>query len=319
MAARAVGRARREVGSSGGGATADDIGRMNALHRRLALYGAAAAALGGLGIFALVAPAEADAMTLLGGADVQLRLAYSMPAVDKEGKPVSTRKDLIDAAIGNLERVASLGAMPASTAEMRGFAASLQDDFVGAADWYDKARSCPDVEAEQKDVLAFNQARMLAKAGRPEAALACFARHAEALDRRFGHQRAIEEAAILADAGRRDEAGTRLAKVVKAADADVGARLQAGEVYARMGDVNEATNVLVQVAPEAPFANYVLAKLKLQRGEVDSGLDLLAKASNALPTEVKRALREDAHVWSVAAADVRYQAIAGTQPAAPAR
>jgi len=54
-------------------------------------------------------------------------------------------------------------------------------------------------------------------------------------------------------------------------------------------------------------------------GVTDKRDELLAAAAKALPTEVKRALREDAHVWSVAAADARYQAIAGTPPAAPAR
>ncbi|MBM3963146.1 MAG: hypothetical protein FJ306_14790 [Planctomycetes bacterium] len=241
-----------------------------------------------------------------------------MPAQDKDGKPFGARADLITAAVDNLVRLERMGAAPACTAEMRGFAASLQGDFSGAADWYARAQASSDVEAEQKDLLAFNQARMLAKAGKADAALACFSRHAASLDQRYGHQRTLEEAGILAGAGRRSEAEERLAKVV-AADTDAAARLQAGQVYAQLGAVAEATTVLSQVAGEAPFANYLLAKLKLQRGEVDSSLDILAAAAKALPTEVKRALREDAHVWSVAAADARYQAIAGTPPAAPAR
>jgi tetratricopeptide (TPR) repeat protein len=292
---------------------------MSDTRRRLILYGCATAVLGGLAAIGFAAPGEADAMTLLGSADVQLRLAYAMPAQEKDGKPFGSRADLIAAAVDNLVRVERMGAVPACTAEMRGFAASLQGDFSGAADWYARAQVSADVEAEQKDVLAFNQARMLAKAGRADAALACFSRHATALDQRYGHQRTLEEAGILAGAGRRSEAEERLAKVLVAADADVAARMQAGQVYAQLGAVAEAITVLSQVAGEAPFANYLLAKLKLQQGEVDSGLDLLAAAAKALPTEVKRALRKDAHVWSVAAADARYQAIAGTPAAVPAR
>jgi hypothetical protein len=45
----------------------------------------------------------------------------------------------------------------------------------------------------------------------------------------------------------------------------------------------------------------------------------MAAAAKTLPTEVKRALREDAHVWSAVASDARYQAITGTPSAAPAR
>ncbi|MFO0451097.1 MAG: hypothetical protein ACK52I_20980 [Pseudomonadota bacterium] len=292
---------------------------MSPNRRRVVLYGVAAVAIGGLAALACREPAEADALTLLGGADVQLRLAYGMPAKDRDGRPFSSRVDLINAAVGNLERCERLGVAQACTAEMRGFAASLQEDYDGAANWYAKAQECADVGTEQKDVLAFNQARMLAKAGKADAALACFSRHAVALDQRFGHQRTIEEAGILAAVGRRPEAEKRLAMVAQAPDADVGERLRAGEAYAALGAVAEASAMLTQVAAEAPFANYLLAKLKLRQGEVDSGLDLLAAAVKALPTEVKRALREDAHVWSAVASDARYQAITGTPSAAPAR
>jgi len=57
----------------------------------------------------------------------------------------------------------------------------------------------------------------------------------------------------------------------------------------------------------------------LQQGAVDSCIDHLARAAQALPTEVKRTLREDANAWSAVAGDARFQAIAGTNPAAPAR
>jgi tetratricopeptide (TPR) repeat protein len=313
------GRNAVSIGSSRGAGNADGVGRMSDNRRRLVLYGAAAVVIGGLAVLGSREAAEADAMTLIGSANVQLRLAYGMPSKDRHGKPLSSRVDLITSAVSNLERVERLGLAIACASELRGFAASLQEDFSGAAEWYAKAQTCADVEAEQKDVLAFNEARMLAKAGKADAALACFSRYASALDQRFGHQRTIEEATILAGIGRRQEAEARLAKVAQAADADAGDRLRAGEAYVAIGAVAEAAAVLTQAAVDAPFANYLLAKLKLQQGEVDSGLDLLAAAAKALPTEVKRALRKDAHVWSVAAADARYQAIAGTPAAVPAR
>jgi hypothetical protein len=137
-------------------------GRMSDTRRRLILYGCATAVLGGLAAIGFAAPGEADAMTLLGSADVQLRLAYAMPAQEKDGKPFGSRADLIAAAVDNLVRAERMGAAPACTAEMRGFAASLQGDFSGAADWYARAQASADVEPEQKDVLAFNQARMRA-------------------------------------------------------------------------------------------------------------------------------------------------------------
>jgi tetratricopeptide (TPR) repeat protein len=292
---------------------------MNATQRRVALYGGALVVLAGIGITYATVSRSADVMTLLSSSNVQLRLAHGMPAVDKDGVALTARGDLIDAALKNLADAERVQPGLASTAEFTGFAHSLRGDHATAADWYARAMACADAGAEQKDVLAFNRARMLAKAGQGEAALQCFAAHAGSLDARFGHQRALEEATILRQLGRADEARTRLAAVCRDEAASVTDRLQAGVAFGDLGDRSAAVDVLTQLVADAPFANYHLARLKLQQGEVDSSFDHLARAAQALPTEVKRSLREDADAWSAVAGDARYQAIAGTNAAAPAR
>lgn len=292
---------------------------MNATLRRVALYGGALVVLAGLGFVVATTSRDADVLTLLSSSDVQLRMAHGMPAADKDGAPLPARAQLVAAAQQNLRDVERIQPGLASCAEFLGFAASLQGDFAGAADWYGAAIGRADAGAEQKDVLAFNRARMLAKAGQGEAALQCFAQHAASLDARYGNQRALEQAEILRQLGRTDEARATLRAVVTGGAATVSDTLQAGAACIALGDAEQAADLLTQVASDAPFANYHLARLKLQLGAVDSSFDHLARAAQALPTEVKRALREDANAWSAVAGDARFQEIAGTKPAAPAR
>jgi tetratricopeptide (TPR) repeat protein len=292
---------------------------MNATQRRVALYGGAFVVLAGLGYAHATTSRDADVMTLLSSANVQLRLAHGMPAADKDGVALSSRAELIAAAQQNLRDVERIQPGMANCAEFLGFAASLQGDFAGAADWYGAALSRADATAEQQDVLVFNRARMLAKAGQGEAALQCFTQNAARLDARFGNQRALEQADILRQLGRADEARATLRAVVQASAATTSDLLQAGVACLTLGDAEQASELLTQVAADAPIANYHLARLKLQQGAVDSCFDHLARAAQALPTEVKRTLREDANAWSAVAGDARFQAITGTKPAAPAR
>lgn len=293
---------------------------MNATRRRLALYVPAVLAIGGLGWAATVKPAPADLMTLLSGADVQLRFAARIPAVGPDGADAPpARAEMIATAEGFLADAERQRPGLAVTAEFQGFACMLRGDHAGAAAAYRRARACSDCTDEQRDVLVFNEARMLAKAGQGQQALDLYLAHGPALDARYGPQRRFEEAEVLRLLGRTGEARQRLDAIVAADTATADDCVRAGAGYALLGEAGLAEAVLTQAAADQPFANFHLAKLKLQQGAVDSCLDLLAVAAKALPTEVKQALREDAQAWSAVAADARYQEIAGTNPAAPAR
>jgi tetratricopeptide (TPR) repeat protein len=292
---------------------------MNELHKRIALYGGATVALGALVAAMQLAPRDADVMTLLSSADVHLRMANAMPVADKSGAPLSERVRIIAEAEASLAIVERLEPGLASTAEFRGFAHSLRGQFAEAAACYQRARQCSDVQAEQADVLAFNQARMLAKAGQLEQALAAFAAAGKALDSRFGPQRTFEECAILDQLGRRDEAVARLGAVVASGSLTPMASLQAGFVYRDLGRLDAAETQFQRAATEIPVADYHRAQLKLQRGEVDSGLELLGRAAKAQPAEVRRLLRIDADAWSAVAADARFQEISRPVAATPVR
>lgn len=292
---------------------------MNELQKRALLYGSAVVILGGIGAASVFGRADADVTTLLSSADVQLRMAYVLPVKDKSGKVWSSREEMITTAEQFLVRVERTQPGMAVTAEFQGFALMLRGQFVPAAAAYERALHCADCQDEQRSVLAFNQARMLAKGGQRQQALAVFQAHGKDLDARYGHQRALEEAAILRELGRRPEAVQRLDGVLRDEAAMPMASLQAGVEYLALGLEDQAEQALQRAVADVPIADYHLARLKLQRGEVDTCMQLLARANAARPAEVRQRLSEDAAAWSTVSADARFQQLVGSQPAAPMR
>lgn len=295
------------------------VGGATARGKRALLYGGAALVLAGLGVAWTNGRAGADVMTLLSSADVQLRLAYAMPAKDKQGVDLSARVAMIDDAEKNLALVERQEPGKAVTAEFLGFAKMLRGDFAGAAADYARARQCADCEAEQRDVLTFNQARMLARAGRRDQALEVFAASARALDGRFGHQRSLEEATILRELGRRADAAKRLDQVARDTAAPPMASLQAGVEYLELGFHDQAEATLLRAAGAIPIADYHLARLKLRQGEVDTCLQLLERVSKAQPAEVRRRIREEPEAWRSVSELPRFQELAAPAAATPSR
>ncbi|MFY9343884.1 MAG: hypothetical protein WAT39_15445 [Planctomycetota bacterium] len=292
---------------------------MKEMHKRALLYGGAVLTLSGLAWAWTTHERSADAMTLLSSADVQLRFAHGIPALDQHGKPLPAREEMIATAEANLATVERLEPGQACTAEFLGFAHMLRGRFAEAAAAYARAQTCRDCGDEQREVLAFNQARMLAKAGQPEQALAVFAASAPALDARFGHQRSLEEATILRGLGRLAEAEQRLEAVAADERAAPMAWLQAGIGLLELGRSGPAAGVLERAAIKVPIADYHLALLKLRQGEVDSCLGLLERAARAQPAEVRRRLLAEADVWSAVAADARFQELTRLRTATPVR
>lgn len=287
---------------------------MNETTNRILLYGLGVAIAGGLAFAMATNEASADAMTLLSSAQTQLQLAYVIPAKDKQGHELSARQEMIAKAVQSLEQAEQQAPGMACTAEFRGFAHMLLGEYAAAAACYERAQGCRDCEAEQRDVLAFNQARMLAKAGRGDAALTVFRAHQKALDARFGQQREIEEAGVLRGLGRADEAMATLDRALGGDAVEPVVWLQAGLEFEQLGHLDRAEAAFVHVAKTVPAADYHLGRLKLASGAVDSALDCLERAAKAAPAEVKRLVREEPDAWRALAADARFQQI--TAPAA---
>lgn len=292
---------------------------MNPIQKRSLLYGAALSIAVGLGYAVTHSSTDADVYTLLGSVDVQLRLAYGIPAQDKQGKELTSRAQMIADAEGYLATVERLQPGMAVATEFQGFAKMLRGNYVEAAAAYGKARQCKDCTEEQGDVLAFNQARMLAKAGQGDAALAVFSAAATRLDARFGAQRVLEEAGILRDLRREAEAERRLDTVVTSATVEPMAALQAGQLFERLGRLDKAESAFQSAAQQAPIGDYHLARLKLQQGQVDKCLELLGRASLALPAEVRRLVSQEPEAWQAVATNAKFQELTSMRAAAPGR
>lgn len=292
---------------------------MNEMGKRGLLYGLGLGiAVGLLGAW-WSADGQADAITLLSSADVQLRLAYAMPERDLGGAPLPARDELIAAAERQLAAVERSDPGMACTAEFRGFAHMLRGECAEAAAAYRRARGCQDCTAEQRDVLVFNEARMLAKAGRGEEALAVFADHAPALDARYGPQRRIEEVEIMCSLGRVDAAKAALQALFQDPALDPMARLQGARLHEKLGQAELADAQYAAVAEQLPIADCHRARLKLAGGDVDTALVLLERAASAAPAEVRRLLREEPGAWQAAAMDARFDQYLSMRPAAPGR
>lgn len=286
---------------------------------RWLLYGSAFAVTAGVLSVWRCEDVEADVTVLLGSAKVQLQAAYMTPAVDRDGAELSARAELVAAAVAHLNSVERRCPGMAATAELRGFAHMVCGEHRAAAARYAAARGCEDCGEEQRDVVTFNEARMLVAASEPELALQVLARYRVALDARYGHARRLTEAAILMDLGRREEAVTRWQAVTADATASPMARLEAATGYLDMGLDEAAATALESVGEALPIADYCRARLKLRRGDVDSSFALLRRAHAARPTEVRRRLREDVDAWSTVSDDERLLRLQATPPASPGR
>lgn len=292
---------------------------MKETHKRALLYGSAVLVLGSLGFAMAVADDSADAMTLLSSADVQLRLAHGIPATDRQGRALEAREQMIATAEQQLAGVERLQPGMAVTAEFQGFACMLRGRYVDAAAMYEKAQQCADCQPEQRDILIFNQARMLGRGGQRQQALDVFARHGKALDQRFGHQRSLEEATLLRELGKRTEAEKRLDAVVRDATAPPLAWLHAGVEFLELGHFTKAEATLQRIAATVPIADYHLACLKLRLGDADTCLALLERAAAAQPAEVRRRLQDEAAAWSAVSANARFQQLLSPRTATPGR
>ena len=97
------------------------------------------------------------------------------------------------------------------------------------------------------------------------------------------------------------------------------ARLQAGREYLELGLFDQAGELLLAVREELPIADYHLARLKLRQGDVDTCFELLSRATESRPTEVRRMLRDEAEAWSDVAEDPRFIGLTEPVPASPGR
>lgn len=294
---------------------------MDDLQRRVGGYGLAGLVAAGLIWAGFVREEPADLLTLQSSISAQLGLAHSIPAEDKQGRPLTARLAMLASVEQTLAEADKIDPDNAILREFRGFLHHLRGEHRQAASCYAEARELPGVDADMHDTLVFNEARMLDAAGEPRTALSVFERHAAALQPKFAAQCCLERAALLHQLERDGEAKELLLSVLQRRGEQPMAWIRAGQQLEGIGEVEAAETAFAQAAERAPGANYFSARLKLRQGEVDRCLQLLTRAFSTAPADVRRWVKEDQSTWQEIESDPRYQQLfaAESVPAEPGR
>ena len=282
---------------------------MNTVIRRILGYG-----LGGMVAAALVWGGflyrpSADLWTLLSAIDTQLRLAYVLPAVNKQGESQSERTRMLDDVEEMLDQASDLDPDFAPIGEYRGFLAFMRGDYRGAAEIYRQARDMRECSRDMSDSLVFNEARMLRKAGEQKAALNVLEESRGSLQSKYLDQADLDRASLLIELDRDDEA-VRLAHAVAGRGAEHPvAAVKAGQIFEDLQMHDAADSAYQTAAVGDPTANYYRSRLKAGRGEVDSALDLLEQAVQSAPATVRRLAERDGEAWAGVSETERFQRI----------
>lgn len=294
---------------------------MNDLQRRICGYGSTAVVAAGLIWAGFLRHESADIGTLESSIRTQLGLAFNIPAKDKDGNELTARTQMMATAEQMLGEAEQLEPERASLREFRGFLHHLRGEYKDAAQCYAEARGMQGVDAEMRDTLVFNQARMLDAAGEPKAALTVFEEHRDGLQAQLSVQCDLERAALLHQLERDAEAIALLKGVLEHRGEPPMAWVRAGEQLEELGETEAADQAFAQAGERAEGTNYFRARLKLRQGEVDRSLQLLTRAVATAPAQVRRWVKEDQSTWQELETDARYQQLfAPAQiPAQPGR
>ena len=279
---------------------------------RIVLYSAAAAAVAALLYAGFIHQPKPDFLTDLSAARMQLGIAYAIPALDKDGKEMDSRRQLIATASEQIARAASQQPDHVATRELQAFLAMVDGKPLEAGRLYGEAMELEGVDAEIHDSLLFNQVRCLDDGQDAAAGLAALDAGFERVQDKYRTEALLLRARLLGRTGDRKQALEVVRDLVASEDVVPMARAEAGEQLESFGLLGEAEAAYARAAEEAPLANYFLSRLKVRNGDVDTALVLLERAAAAAPADVRKRLSKDASAWKLVEADGRFQAMQGT-------
>lgn len=225
---------------------------MNDLQRRICGYGLTAVAVGALVWAGFLRHQSADIGTLESSIRTQLGMAYAIPSKDKHGVELSARLHMLESVEAMLREAEQMEPNSASLRECRGFLHHVRCEYKEAAVCYAEARELPGVNAEMRDTLVFNEARMLDAAGEPQAALAVFEQHRKGLQPQFSVPCDLERAGLLHELDRDSEAKVLLLGVVEHRGEQPASWIRAGQQLEAMGEFEAADQAYSQAVERAP-------------------------------------------------------------------
>lgn len=279
---------------------------MNDTNKRVLGYGIGAVVLAGLVYVGFIHETDADPMTLLGSAEVHIKLARSIPVKDAKGNPNAVRAKLLRDARDFVVRARKQDPELYYGVEMDAFLTAEEGDFEAAARLYRRAQTADRAtpETRSKDVL--NEARMWRAAKKPDEALAVLTRNESRLSGNNATSSQIEKVFILRDLGRTDKA-VKIATSVVRSTQDPMALVDAGRFLESRNEFAVAKAAFEKAADVKPATNYYLARLKIRASEYDSSLDLLQRAMAVDDRWVRKMLKRDREIWQPVHDNARFK------------
>jgi tetratricopeptide (TPR) repeat protein len=292
---------------------------MKEMLQRTILYGASLVLATGLGYVGFIYEASPDPLTLLGSADLSLRLAAGMPPTDRNGAELQVRRTQLERADALLAQVEELRPDSSFTREMQAYSLFLRGDWAGSSRLYRQAARLADADPERRQSILLNAAEMCREAGDGAGALAIVDDLGEVpgMRTRTGQLRAL----ILLDGG--DLAGARVAlrNGLTPADGLPLEVMQCCEMLLQLGDSELAMTALDQLEDDGGGQiDYAVALLKLLSGRADSALATLEEVPESGCDYVGEALQRDRDKWKLFRSDDRLRRFfssVGTSPAEP--
>lgn len=240
----------------------------------------------------------ADVDTLVGAAEVQVRLASTMRAEARGGLVRQAHEFLDDVEAQRHDY------LPAR--ELRAQLFYLEGQYAEAATLYGWLQEHESATPHQRDVFALNRSRMLRAAENPRAAERVLLGHRRAFLPQNEAESQIEMARVLADLGREKEAVDVIVRLAAESEASM-VLLTAGLFLERHGRLRMADTTYQKAATKEPLADYYRARLKIRNLEYDSGLDLLERVMRAAGPRVRGLLRRDREAWSPCVGNKRFE------------
>jgi len=280
--------------------------------KRILGYGSSMLIAGALGYVAFVRQVRADVDTLVGAAEVQVRLAASMPA--------DGRADLVRQTHEFLDNVEAQQADNLPARELRAQLFYLEERYGDAAAMYGWLQDSESATPQQRDLFALNRSRMLRAAGDASAAERVLNEHGPRFLEESAADSQIEKARVLAQLGRESEALEIIGRLAASAQAPM-VLLTAGTFLEHHGMLAMADTAYQKAAGKDPLADYYRARLKLRESAYDTDLDLLERVMRAAGPRVRVLLQQDREAWAPCARSKRYKDLLGpvSKPARPGR
>ena len=293
---------------------------MDDTKKRILGYGSGLLAAGVLSYLGFIQSHSAEVETLVGSAEVQIRLAASIPAIDKHGKPTAARVDLVRRVRQCLDDAEAQRPDYPPARELRAQLLYLEGRYADAAAVYGWLRRCESSTPRQRDVFVLNQSRMLRAAGDAKAAELALNAHGQGFLTENAAKSQIERAHVLMDLGRKSEAVEAMARLAAEAEAPM-VLLAAGRFLEAQGQVKAADTAYQKAARTEPLADYYRARLKVRNAEYDIGLDLLERVMRVAGPRVRVLLRQDHKTWTPCRRSKRFSDLLGpvSRPAHPGR